>query len=101
MMGLMKGRDIYHLPWQKPSVKNFNTKEEENEEIYTQIKRWIAQGINSSSICVTARTNRQLDDVNKFLRQMDIRTYEIKNAKAEDKNIDGVRIATMHRIKGL
>jgi superfamily I DNA/RNA helicase len=85
----------------KPSVKNFNTKEEENEEIYTQIKRWIAQGINSSSICVTARTNRQLDDVNKFLRQMDIRTYEIKNAKAEDKNIDGVRIATMHRIKGL
>ena len=27
--------------------------------------------------------------------------YEIKNTKAEDKSISGVRIGTMHRVKGL
>jgi superfamily I DNA/RNA helicase len=30
-----------------------------------------------------------------------IRTYEIKRSKTDDRNMPGVRLATMHRVKGL
>lgn len=85
----------------EPLVLNFKSTLEENEKIYETIRRWAALNIDSSSICIVARTNRQVDEIRKFLHNKGISSFEIKNTKAEDGSIAGVRIATMHRVKGL
>lgn len=36
-----------------------------------------------------------------FLHEKGINSYEIKNVKNEERSITGIRIATMHRVKGL
>lgn len=69
--------------------------------IEESIKKWIALGYDKKSICVTARTNKVLDLVKKYLSKAEFEIYEIKNDRSENQDIDGIRFATMHRIKGL
>lgn len=85
----------------EPEVLNFKCVKEENEGIYGNIRRWTALNIESNSICIVTRTNKQLEVIRKFLHEKDIDLYEIKNTKTEDRSISGVRISTMHRVKGL
>ncbi len=42
-----------------------------------------------------------MDNYTAQLTQSGIRTYEIKNNKLDDHTFEGVRVATMHRVKGL
>ena len=42
-----------------------------------------------------------LETYGEALTQAGIRTYEIKRAKTDDRQMQGVRLATMHRVKGL
>lgn len=85
----------------EPIVLSCTSIAEENERIYETIRRWTAFNISSNSICIVARTNKQLDVIRNFLHAKDINIYEIKNTRTEDRSISGVRIATMHRVKGL
>jgi len=52
-------------------------------------------------ICLVARTHRLLDEYKRALPNAGIRVYEIKRNKLDDRSFDGIRIATMHRVKGL
>ena len=52
-------------------------------------------------ICVVARTKNMLNDYAKALADAGIRAYEVKRDKTDDRNMPGVRTATMHRVKGL
>lgn len=100
--GIDEGKGYLSLTHgKKPVVLNFNSIVEENEGLYEIIRRWTALNTDSSSICIVARTNKQLDIIRRFLHDKGIDLYEIKNMKAEDKSISGVRIGTMHRVKGL
>ena len=85
----------------KPEVKSFKDVGEESTFILDEIKKLKAAGVALSDICVVARTKKYLDDyTNQFSRE-GIRTYEIKRDKTDDRSLDGVRVATMHRVKGL
>ena len=53
------------------------------------------------NICVVARTNSILDDYIEKFTANGIRAYKIKTNKADDRNYEGLRFATMHRVKGL
>jgi len=100
--GVDEGKGYLSLTHGKePVVLNFNNVAEENEGIYETIRKWTALNIDNNSICIVARTNKQLDIIHKFLYNKDINLYEIKNSKTEDRSISGVRVATMHRVKGL
>lgn len=84
-----------------PQVLTFNDAAEETDYIINEIKHLIDDGVDPKNICIVARTHRLLDDyIAKFTRA-GIKTYEIKRNRIDDRNFDGVRIATMHRIKGL
>ena len=48
-----------------------------------------------------ARTHKLLDDYIAQFTGNGIRCYEIKGNKADDRALDGIRVATMHRVKGL
>ncbi|NMB13368.1 MAG: AAA family ATPase [Firmicutes bacterium] len=85
----------------KPIVRDFETLEQEFDYVLEQVCALEAQGTSLKDICVVARTNRLLDDYVRRFLQAGVRTYEIKRSRLDDRSFDGVRIATMHRVKGL
>ncbi len=85
----------------KPTVRNFDSLDLEFDYVLEQIHSLEAQGTSLKDICVVARTNRLLDDYIRRFLQAGVRTYEIKRSRLDDRSFDGVRIATMHRVKGL
>lgn len=84
-----------------PQVKTFKSASEEFAFIITRVKRLKENDVDLKNICIVARTHRLLDDYIAQLTQAGIKTYEIKRNKLDDRSFDGVRVATMHRVKGL
>ena len=85
----------------KPSVKVFSTQDQEAADLIREIKEQIADGIDPREICVVARTNPLIDEYKKYLIEAGIDCFEIKRRQADDRSRMGVRLATMHRVKGL
>jgi superfamily I DNA/RNA helicase len=84
-----------------PEIKEFATPEEELDFLVTKIKDMESSGIEQKNICVVARTHKLLDNYIAGLQRAGIKSFEIKANKIDDRSFDGVRIATMHRVKGL
>lgn len=84
-----------------PDIKNFTSFDEEVHFIIQRIKQIEGQDEDPKNICIVARTNRLLDLYIAKFNQEGIRTYQIKRSKTDDRYMPGVRLATMHRVKGL
>lgn len=84
-----------------PQVQCFNNANEEFDAVLAEIKSLIANGVSAKNICVVARTHTLLDDYIALFTSNGLRCYEIKGNKADDRGLDGIRVATMHRVKGL
>ena len=84
-----------------PIVKNFRTQQEEMQFIFDEITSLNLEKENLRNICVVCRTNNQVDEYKKFFDEKGFSTYTIKRSKSEDRSIQGIRFATMHRVKGL
>lgn len=85
----------------KPEVKKFSNASDELDYIIDKIKELEENGVEKNNICIVCRTNRLLESYSQELTAKGIRTYRIKRNRAEDRHMDGIRIATMHRVKGL
>ena len=85
----------------EPKIMNFKTLKEESDYIITEIHKLLDQGMMPGDICITARTNGMKNSYQKLLREADLETYEIKTEKQDDRSFGGIRLATMHRVKGL
>ena len=94
-----ESRSFTHGP--KPIVKLFRTASDEASFITQEIKKLIDTGVNANDICVVTRTKRLLDSYASAISAAGMRCFEIKQSKADDRSMNGVRLATMHRIKGL
>lgn len=84
-----------------PEVKNFRTQTAEAAYIVSEIHKLLDQGMLPGDICITARTNKMRDTYQQLLKDAGLETYEIKTEKQDDRYFGGVRLATMHRVKGL
>ena len=84
-----------------PQVNRFANANEEFDSILKEIKGLVDGGVSAKNICVVARTHKLLDDYISQFTANGIRCYEIKGNKADDRGLDGIRVATMHRVKGL
>lgn len=84
-----------------PIVEIYPTFAEETEAVIKHIKEKIDSGMEPMEICVVARTNKMIEDYAEALSKADIRTYKISRSKTDDRQLPGVRLATMHRVKGL
>ena len=84
-----------------PQVHSFANANEEFDFVTKEIKALVDSGISAKNICVVARTHKLLDDYISQFTANGIRCYEIKANKADDRGLDGIRVATMHRVKGL
>lgn len=85
----------------KPEIKEFPSLEAELEYIISKIKELEASGVEQKNICIVARTHKLLDNYIEGLQKAGMRSFEIKSNKTDDRSFEGIRIATMHRVKGL
>lgn len=85
----------------RPAVKEFRTEDEELDFIDNEIRRLQENGVELRNICVAARTRKLVDHYLSSLTERGFRVFEIRPNKTDDRSQDGIRVATMHRVKGL
>ncbi|MFT4929931.1 MAG: superfamily I DNA/RNA helicase, partial [Phenylobacterium sp.] len=84
-----------------PKVLNFKKFAQEADAICEQIEQLRDAGIALRDICLVTRSKTLRENYTEALKQAGIDWYEITANGAEKRQVDGIRIATMHRVKGL
>jgi superfamily I DNA/RNA helicase len=114
-VGLLEGRSIDDLDGggddQKgymslshgatPRVVVCDDAADEAAYILREVKKLQEEGVPLSSICIVARIHRLLEFYSEHLKSAGLPFYEIKREQPEYRDRQGVRLATMHRVKGL
>jgi len=52
-------------------------------------------------VCFVTRTNDLLKEYESAIEERGLQTYFIRRSESEDRRTPGLRLATMHRVKGL
>lgn len=84
-----------------PKVKHLPSFQAEIEYIGEYLKQIQQDGGELHGVCLVARTHDLLKQYEGALRARGFDTYFIRRSEAEDRRKEGVRLATMHRVKGL
>jgi superfamily I DNA/RNA helicase len=81
-------------------IKHFDSFDQECQFLIDLAQKKEQEGTLSST-CLVARTHSKLKRYTQALQQRGIAVYPVKTSAAEDRNASGLRLATMHRVKGL
>jgi len=84
-----------------PVIRHFKSFNEEVDYITQYIGALKDGGNDIRHICMVARTNELLKQYEAALATRDVQTYLVRRSEAEDRSKPGLRLATMHRVKGL
>lgn len=85
----------------EPSVQQFASFQEEIECIATNLDRIRQESGSLQEVCLVARTHELLRQYEGALQAKGLATCLIRRSEAEDRRKEGLRLATMHRVKGL
>lgn len=91
-------KSLYHGP--EPLIKGFESYENEVEFINSYIKG-LKEEDESSRICIVARTQKIIDSYSSYFTDKNISTVKISRNTKDNISDNGIRLATMHRVKGL
>ena len=84
-----------------PVVKQFDSAEKEAEWLVTEINQLVDQGVPPRDICLVGRLQRALNLPVQYLRNNDVEVAQVKRDATDTYRETGIRVATMHRVKGL
>lgn len=84
-----------------PKIEKLKDLNEEIAFVVNEINALKNNGVALNSVCVVARTHKLLEGYIQAFADKGIRAYEIKKNKTDNRDMDGIRVATMHRVKGL
>jgi superfamily I DNA/RNA helicase len=84
-----------------PVIKTCSSQAAAAKEACAHIKALIGNGASPEGICFVARTHRELQSYENHLKQVCTKLHEIKRSEADDSSKPGLRLATIHRVKGL
>jgi superfamily I DNA/RNA helicase len=84
-----------------PVVREFESPADELKNLVEQINDLQKREVPLSSICVAARTTKMRDQVAGQLMASGLSIVTIHGNKADRQGQLGVRVATLHRVKGL
>ncbi|MFK4801143.1 UvrD-helicase domain-containing protein [Streptomyces sp. MPA0124] len=87
------------LHGRRPQVSGYGSEQAEVAALVERVQGWIAQGIAPSEIGVCTRFNVLLDKAYDRLTAAGVRVVRVKDGQGS--GVDGVRLATMHAMKGL
>ena len=85
----------------EPSIQQFASFQEEIECIATNLDRIRQESGSLQEVCLVARTHELLRQYEGALQAKGLATCLIRRSEAEDRRKEGLRLATMHRVKGL
>lgn len=114
-VALLEGRDIDDLDGglddqqgymslthgPKVEVHRLKTLAEEAAFLGHHVKDLIAAGAPAESICIVGRTKNVVEHVKDALGAASLNHYEVKREATDNRSRPGIRVATMHRVKGL
>lgn len=86
---------------EEPKVQSCESFEEEVRAVLDVIKSLESGGQALADICVCARTNALVDTWKGALGAHGVSTHVIKRSSGDERKQPGIRLATMHRVKGL
>ncbi len=89
------------LHGEDPKIERYDCIEDESASLTNFIKYFETEAIDLNSICVVARTNFLVDQYYNLLKEKGIPVYRVRRTECDDRSQVGVRLATMHRVKGL
>jgi superfamily I DNA/RNA helicase len=84
-----------------PEVRQFHSFKEEVDFIAKHLREIEKETGSIKEDCLVARTNDLLKQYESALSEKGIKSYLIRRSVAEDRKAEGIRLATMHRVKGL
>lgn len=87
------------LRGRRPHTAGHGSEQEEVTALVARVQDWIAQGIRPAEIGVCARFNVLLDKAYDKLATAGVPVVRVRDNPGAD--VDGVRLATMHAMKGL
>ena len=85
----------------EPLLKHFGSREEQNDYLSRYLLDLQDHGESPRAVCVVARTVGERRAVEQALASQGVATTVIERDAIDDGTKDGVRLATMHRVKGL
>jgi len=90
---LMRGRP--------PDIVTYETLEDEVAGLTEHLGSLQASGYDLRDVCLIARTKKLLEGYEQALQSSGVATYRVRRSQPEDRSRSGLRLATMHRAKGL
>ncbi|AKJ94964.1 DNA helicase [Thioalkalivibrio versutus] len=84
-----------------PEVVGFDSFDEELAWVAQRIRELQKQEIADADICLVARTNDRVTRYQKALEAKGVTVRPVSRKQADRRDQEGVRLATMHRVKGL
>lgn len=84
-----------------PDVRHFDTFQEEVHFITEYLNKIENKTGAIKEVCLVARTNNLLKQYESAICDKGFEIYFVRRSEAEDRSSPGLRLATMHRVKGL
>lgn len=84
-----------------PEIILFKSFKEETAYLTEHLRQFDAEKIPLNSVCLVARTTELLKQYQNALTAEGILCYPIRRSIPDDRSKPGLRLATMHRVKGL
>ena len=85
----------------EPLLRNFESREEQSAFIVAYLKQVKTEDASLRGVCVVARTRCERDAIAETLKEHDLTHVALEAGSVDAAETDGVRLATMHRVKGL
>ena len=89
------------LRGEPPQIVETGTFADEVKKILTHLNTLQKSGVAFDNICLVARTNELVEQYEGVIKSAGIPVCRIRRSVAEDRRTSGLRLATMHRVKGL
>lgn len=84
-----------------PTIRHFDSFGEEVEDIRSLLSDIEQQGMPLRRMCLVARTKKDRDRYSGALEAKDVPVLALEAETEDDREVEGLRVATMHRVKGL
>ena len=84
-----------------PLLKHFESRDEQSAFIIAYLQQVRTEDASLRGVCVVARTRRERDAIADTLKEHDLAHVALEAGAVDAAETEGVRLATMHRVKGL
>ena len=84
-----------------PLLEHFESRDEQSAFIIAYLQQIQTEDASLRGVCIVARTRRERDAISDTLKKHDLTYVALEAGAVDEAETEGVRLATMHRVKGL